>query len=219
MKSNIFLFLLILTAHVSASANDGGQTYAGPTSFSQAMSTGEFRLNAANAAGNLNKLATFLTDQLTHNRDQISIKDSRVAVTSFVNLDNLRETNKIGAALAELLMHKLQISGFKVVDFKATGMIVVSPSGDYVFSRNPADLRNEYNIHYFLSGTLTKTQEGVVVNARLIDAKSSLVVSSAQGFIPSRDARKLLNEYADVEQECVVVGRQSIPDANLIKLK
>lgn len=190
-----------------------------PPSSDSFLDRREVRLFDGSSSGNLNKLATFLAEQLTNNRDLTNIAESRVAVTSFVNLENLRETNKIGLSLAELLIHKLQISGFKVVDFKAMGQILVSPTGDYVLSRNTDDLKNEYNIHYFLTGTLTKTVEGIVVNARLLDARNSLVASSAQAFIPSRDARKLMSEYTDGETERVVIGHLPIPQPNIVKLK
>jgi TolB-like protein len=185
----------------------------------QSMESRKVHLFSGSSSGSMNNLATFLTEQLTHNRDLNNIAESRIAVTSFVNLENLRETNKIGLSLSELLIHKLQISGFKVVDFKAMGEIVILPTGDFVFSRNPADLKNEYNIHYFLTGTLTKTLEGIVVNARLVNARTSLVASSAQAFIPARDARKLMSEYSDGESERVVIRHLPSPSPNMVKLK
>lgn len=218
IMKKISAFVLALLASQYGFAHDNVETIF-PPALSQALHTGEIRLNAGSSSGTLNNLATFLGEQLVHNRDLINLKESRIAVTSFVGLENLRETNKIGLSLAELLMHKMQLSGFKVVDFKAMGAIVVAPNGDYVFSRNPADLKNEYNIHYFLTGTLTKTYEGIVINARLIDAKTSLIASSAQGFIPARDARKLLIEFAEVEQEKVVIGVLPKPEAHMVKIK
>jgi TolB-like protein len=216
---HLTLFLLTLLSAYPCFA-EGDENPMAYSSLTQSLVSGEFRLNKSdNASGNLNKLATFIAEQLTHNRDLVNLKESRVAVTSFVNLENLRETDKLGLSLSELLIHKLQLSGFKVVDFKTMGDIKVTPNGDYVFSRNPADLKNEYNIHYFLSGTLTKSQDGIVVNARLLDAKTSLVTSSAQAFISARDARRLMSEFVGVEQEWVVIDRAAIPVPNMVKLK
>lgn len=217
MKIIPLLLIALISSHTAYSAENDKGKYS--SSLEQSLLEGEIRLSIGSSSGNLNKLATFLAEQITHNRDLINLKESRVAVTSFVGLENLRETNKIGLSLAELMMHKLQLSGFKVVDYKTMSSIVVSPSGDYVFSRNPSDLQNEFNIHYFLTGTLTKTLEGIVVNARLIDAKTSLVASSAQVFIPARDARKLTNEYADIEQERILIHVIPTPETHMVKIK
>ncbi len=214
---NISFLLFAFLATQGVQAADSLGTF--PPALSLSMATGEIRLSTGSSSGNLNKMATFLAEQLAHNRDLVNLKESRIAVTSFVGLENLRETNKIGLSLEELMIHKMQLSGFKVVDFKAMNHIAVAPNGDYVFSRNPAELRNDYNIHYFLTGTLTKTQEGIVVNARLIDSKTSLVASSAQVFIPARDARKLTSEYPEVEQEKVVVGTLPVPESHMVKIK
>ena len=215
MKNFLHIVVVMISIQHCMAADDINRHFF----FHDSPITGEVKLTTGNAANNLNRLATFLTEQLTHNRDLANLQESRVAVTSFVNIENVRETNKIGLSLAELLIHKLQLSGFQVVDYKTMNAIMITQNGDYVFSRNPAELKNEYNIHYFLTGTLTKTLEGIVVNARLIDAKTSVVASSAQAFIPARDARRLLSEYTDTEQEKVVIWNPPVPEANMVRLK
>lgn len=212
------LLLSLLLASYGCFANEQGDLW-NSSSLNQSLVSGEFRLSGGNASGNLNKLATFIAEQLTHNRDLINLKESRVAITSFVDLESLRETDKIGLSLSELLIHKLQLSGFKIVDFKAMNSINVAANGDHVFSRNPAELKNEFNIHYFLTGTLTKSRDGIVVNARLLDTKTLLVVSSAQAFIPLRDVRRLMNEYVGVEQERVSLDKPNASQPNMVKIK
>ena len=212
------LLLSLLLASYGCFANEQADLWSS-SSLNQSLVSGEFRLSGGNASGNLNKLATFIAEQLTHNRDLINLKESRVAITSFVDLESLRETDKIGLSLSELLIHKLQLSGFKVVDFKAMNSINVAANGDHVFSRNPAELKNEFNIHYFLTGTLTKSRDGIVVNARLLDTKTLLVVSSAQAFIPLRDVRRLMNEYVGVEQERVSLDKPNASQPNMVKIK
>jgi TolB-like protein len=212
------LLLSLLLASYGCFANEQEDLW-NSSSLNQSLVSGEFRLSGGNASSNLNKLATFIAEQLTHNRDLINLKESRVAITSFVDLESLRETDKIGLSLSELLIHKLQLSGFKVVDFKAMNSINVAANGDHVFSRNPAELKNEFNIHYFLTGTLTKSRDGIVVNARLLDTKTLLVVSSAQAFIPLRDVRRLMNEYVGVEQERVSLDKPNASQPNMVKIK
>lgn len=179
-------------------------------------------LGTLSTSGKLSMIASFLADQLAHNRDLKNVSESRIAVTSFVNLQTLKETNKIGLLLSENMIHDFQVRGFPVVDFKTLPFIQVTPNGDFIFSRRVDELRSEYNINYFLTGTYSNNSDGVVINARLLDAKTALVVSSAQAFIPARDAARLLTEFKDLPTaEKIYVDRPVVPPvpANAVPLR
>ena len=138
---------------------------------------------------NSSKLLSNYTEQLAmkliENMNYIN-STTPIAITSFVNLDdNLQTTNIFGNHLAESFITELQEFGLSVVDYKHTGTVHVTPMGDFSFSRNGKDLKGYPHIEYTLTGTLTYTNRGVIVNARIIGAKSKVVVSSAKGFIPS----------------------------------
>jgi len=122
-----------------------------------------------------------------------------VAVTSFVDLDNnLNTTTIFGNQLAESFITELQEFGLSVVDYKNTGKIEVTPTGDYNFSRNDHELKGKTHIEYVLSGTLTYNNRGVIVNARLIGTDTNIVVASAKGFIPNFVVESLHNgRYKD----------------------
>jgi len=66
----------------------------------------------------LNQLTSFMASQLANNRNVKNIAQSRVAIASFVDIDNLGQTSLLGIQLAENLMHEMHIRGFAVVDFK-----------------------------------------------------------------------------------------------------
>lgn len=111
--------------------------------------------------------------------------ESRVAVASFVDLDSeLNRTNIIGNQLAEAFIHQLQQFGISVVDFKTTRDIQVTSSGDFVFSRNHAQLDVMQQIDYVLSGTMVFTPRGIMINARVINFRTKVVTASAQQLIP-----------------------------------
>jgi len=148
------------------------------------------------------KLLSDYTEQLTmklvENMRYVTDK-SPVAVASFVDLDNnLNTTNIFGNQLAESFITELQEFGLSVVDYKNTGKIEVTPTGDYNFSRNDHDLKGKTHIEYVLSGTLTYNNRGVIVNARLIGIDTNIVVASAKGFIPNFVVESLHNgRYKD----------------------
>ncbi|MCK6386080.1 FlgO family outer membrane protein [Zoogloea sp.] len=163
------------------------------------------------ASNTLNQVSSFLATQLARNRDIKNVSDSRIAVASFVNMTTLDETDKLGMTLAENLMHEMYVRGFGVVDFKARDHVKVRSNGDFVFSRDVAELRRNHNIHYFLAGTLARNGDGIVINARLIQADSGIIVSSGQAFLNNRDLNYILSDANRGAVEKVVVERSVVP--------
>jgi len=163
------------------------------------------------ASNTLNQVSSFLATQLARNRDIKNVSDSRIAVASFVNMTTLDETDRLGMTLAENLMHEMYVRGFGVVDFKARDHVKVRSNGDFVFSRDVAELRRNHNIHYFLAGTLARNGDGIVINARLIQADSGIIVSSGQAFLNNRDLNYILSDANRGAVEKVVVERSVVP--------
>lgn len=151
--------------------------------------------HGTSVAGKFNEVARFISDQLAQNKDIDNISESTIAITSIVDVENMKDTNKIGVSLAEHMIHELQIRGFKVIDFKLMPAIQVGDDGDYTFSRKVEELRKKHNINYVFSGTFTKHTDGMLINARILDMESSIVTSSAQAFIPVAQVGRLLGEY------------------------
>jgi TolB-like protein len=115
-----------------------------------------------------------------------------VAVASFVPVDsNLEETNLLGLHLTENFVHQAQQLGLSVIDYKSTGTIRVTETGDFTFSRDIDELRQWHPIEYVLSGTFTVKDTGVEVHARMVGIESRVVVASAMGFIPNVVANKV----------------------------
>ena len=108
-----------------------------------------------------------------------------LAVSSFIYLDaDYNAGSLLGNQIAESFMHELHTFGVPVIDFKTTDYMRVTPTGDYVFSRDYLELSQQQNFNYVLAGTLVNHQGGVLVNARIVGITSKAVVGSAQGFIP-----------------------------------
>lgn len=173
-----------------------------------------FEINNEAPSGTLNQVMAFIANQLVNNRTLMNVSDSRIAVGSFVNIDNLEETDKLGLSIAESLMHEMHVRGFGVVDFKTRETLRIRQGGDFVFSRDIADLKRTYNVHYFLSGTITRNADGAVINARLVQADNSLVVSTAQGFISNKNLSRLYSGHARGSIEKIVVERPVVPSLN-----
>ena len=126
-----------------------------------------------------------LADQLALNRDPNASK-TPIAVTSLTNVDDLQNTNWLGQAISEAFIHELHIRELPVLDFKTTGKIKVTPEGDFVFSREWSQLRSKIPVYRIFTGTMSRNDEGVVVNVRTINMQSLLVESTGRAFIPNR---------------------------------
>lgn len=135
--------------------------------------------------GELNRLVSDLADRLFTNKLAGSKTLSPIAVTSFVNLNTLENTNWLGQQIAEDLVHELHRRGEVVFDYKLTGSIKVTPEGDFVFSRDWTELSKRVPVSRILTGTMSRNEKGIVINARIVSLKTRMVEATAQGFVPA----------------------------------
>ena len=82
----------------------------------------------------------------------------------------------------------------KVVDYKVTDYIRVTPGGDFALSRDFNELSAELPIRYVLTGTMTAHKNGVLVNARLIRIDNKQVISAARTFMPEAVVRAVVGQ-------------------------
>jgi len=125
-----------------------------------------------------------LAEELILSNTSVSAR-TPIAVTSFVDLQNMDTTNWLGNSVSEGFIHQFQRRGFKVVDFKTTGSIRVTQQGDFAFSRDWKELAEEQDVKYVLTGTMLRQDGGVLVNARVVGMQTRVVVATAQGFLPA----------------------------------
>ncbi len=151
-------------------------------------------INANNAASSMNKIVSAIATQLTQNKDFTDQEDSIMLVTSFVSLEDLSKTSHLGNILNENLLHEMQIRGYKVIDFKTMKKLKIAKDGDFIMSRDISKLTKDIHATYVLTGTFTNYLRGTVINARIVDLKTHIILSSAQVFIPKRFLKKILSK-------------------------
>lgn len=117
----------------------------------------------------------------------------RFAVATFVPIDTLKvdvkqkhHLEQLGRQLEQGMMTELARRGYIAQDYKATNDIVIEQDADRVFSRNVKELnQHHHNIDFYLSGTITETEQGAVVNARIIHVETKDVVAAATRYFPA----------------------------------
>jgi TolB-like protein len=127
----------------------------------------------------VDQLALSLSDSM------LVTEEPTIAVTSFVELNqSLQKTNQLGNQLSEGLMLALQRFGFLTVDFKVMDNVKISNSGDYSFSRALPELNSRLSADHVLSGSLIYREQGVEIQARVVNLKNKALAASARTMIP-----------------------------------
>jgi len=125
-----------------------------------------------------------MAQDLIANMEYVNNK-TPIGVTHFALLDtDLQKTDLLGRQMAESFVHELHKFRVPVIDFKATEYIRITDEGDFVLSRDYLELSSSLPIEYVLTGTMTKHQGGVLVNARILGMESRAVVATAQMLVP-----------------------------------
>jgi len=175
---------------------NGERAVASPMTDNQVYQSGSnYTKSNTSPRKNINHYVRGIMQSMVENLQYVNEK-TPLAVSSFVFLDDdYNDASLLGNQISESFMHELHSFGIPVIDFKATDYMRVTPSGDFVFSRDYLDLNQNQNFNYVLAGTLVNHQGGVLVNARIIGLASKAVVGTAQGFIPQSVVDALNSSY------------------------
>ena len=105
-----------------------------------------------------------------------------VLITSFVRLDELKETSEFGRVIGESLINELSNKGFNIIEFRGQMAVSINDRGEYFISRKPHEIKSETPSTYVVVGTYSRQVKRVILNARLIDNVSGKIISSARAI-------------------------------------
>jgi len=131
----------------------------------------------------LTEVVSKMADQLLYNYES-QFHNESIALTSLVDLNNHQSTNWLGQTISEQFIHELHIRKLRVVDFKLTGNIQVTKEGEFAMTRDWKKLNKDVSVTRILTGTMSRNEEGVILNIRIVNASSSVVESTSSAFIP-----------------------------------
>ena len=95
------------------------------------------------------------------------------------------EQRHIGLQIQESFITLGSQAGLKIIEYKTMSSIKIQKGTDVMLSRNTQNLHSGINAQYFLTGTYSEQDDGLVVNARLIELSSQNVVAAATDYIPT----------------------------------
>jgi len=113
-----------------------------------------------------------LVEQLEKNNTIANLKEFPMMVVPFSSTDNVKQDEKFSGVLHEKFLHELQVKTYQVLENKT---------------------KNEQAkpIEYKVSGSYMPLEKGMLVNAKIINQKTNVIISSAQVLIPTRELKKL----------------------------
>lgn len=101
-----------------------------------------------------------------------------IAVTTFVEIDNLYQSSTFGRILAEQLISELSMRGYNVIEIRMSDAVqIIEDQGELGLSRENNVIKGNQDISGLIVGTYAVSPNRVYVNSRLIDPKSSGILS------------------------------------------
>lgn len=156
-------------------------------------------------AGRFNARMIFLADQLERNVDRKSL-DNTFVVTSFSNLNRLSETSGLGRLIGENLIHELQVRRWQVFEIRMAKDIAINDSGEISLTRDDNRIRNAFKLGGVVTGTYSMAGRDIIINARVVDIDTGMVISTAQTHLPVDLFTEMLLFDKDGITEMKIVG-------------
>ncbi|MCW8996197.1 MAG: FlgO family outer membrane protein [Psychromonas sp.] len=132
----------------------------------------------------LSEVVSKMADQLLYNFPKQYYNEA-IVLTSMVDLNNLNVTNWLGQTISEQFIHELHIRNLHVIDFKLTGNIKLTAEGEFALTRDWKQLNKDIDVQRVLTGTMSRNEEGVIINVRIINVNSNIVESTSSAFLPN----------------------------------
>ncbi|RTE86562.1 MULTISPECIES: FlgO family outer membrane protein [Gammaproteobacteria] len=113
----------------------------------------------------------------------------RVAVTSFVPAESLQHQasdsySDLARQMQEGLMASARPYNIGFLEYRLTQALQLTDEQELMLSRDTERLRDNYMIDWVVVGTYSEVDNGLLVNTRLVNARSALVISSSTVLVP-----------------------------------
>ena len=131
----------------------------------------------------LSDVVSKMAEQLLYNYDS-QYHNEAIALTSLVDLNDHKTTSWLGQTVSEQFIHELHIRNLNVIDYKLMGNIQITDKGEFGISRDWTKLNKNIDVRRILTGTMSRNEEGLILNVRIVNASSNLVESTSSAFIP-----------------------------------
>jgi TolB-like protein len=134
----------------------------------------------------INQYIQAISQDLIGNLPSIDIKSAMAVSTFIYTNEDSNSKNILSTQITESFIHEIHQFGIPIIDISDTDESLMLRANDTDISLLDELSLPENNrlLKYIVSGTLTNYQDGILVNARIIDLSNKTILSTAQGFLP-----------------------------------
>jgi TolB-like protein len=157
-------------------------------------------------------------DMLEKNRLYFLDRTLPILSTSFVNLDNLKETSAFGRLMGVRVASRFSQHGYRVVELRlGKGRVAIQEkNGEFVLSNETARLDGSHDAQAIIVGTYSLDENRAFVSARIVGIRDNTVISSYDFSMRMDDTLKSL---AGKKAGCVIATRKAVEISDIEESK
>jgi TolB-like protein len=124
-------------------------------------------------------------DNLIRNQRLTFKPQARLLITTIADIDNLEDSTSFGRLIAEQLAARFAQRGYIVIEAKLqSGLFMIPRTGEFVLSHQLRQLGQHYRARTVVAGTYAVAKDKVYLTLKMLDCKSSEVISSYAYTLP-----------------------------------
>ena len=168
----------------------------------------EGEVYASRSGSDLDDISYTAGDMLERNLLYYLDRTLPILSTSFVNLDNLKETSAFGRLVGVQIASRFSQHGYRVIDIRLSNgkVLVQERNGELVLSRDMKRINNCQDAQAILVGTYTIAGNRAFVSTRLVSTLDNAILSSYNFSIRMDD---LLKALAQKNLNSAAVGKKA----------
>jgi TolB-like protein len=198
--SFIILFFSMLQVPSAFSFETSPPSYLEPKRFEDPVEKSEY---ACGLITQIRKLAGELFSNLNDPDPEMGDLGDGMLVTTFVDINKLYRSSSFGRYLTEQVMNEFQSHSYRVIDIrKSLSVMVQEKRGEFGMSRDPEEIGTSATAGAMLAGTYLVGKDGIIVNARILNNESSVLLSSATIIFERNEfTEKMLEDASSAKTE------------------
>lgn len=148
----------------------------------------------------INYLSQQMVNELVRQNESLKPTEPLLVATP-VMLSDLATSNELGLQYQQGLIAALHDHQFNVVDMNVTEALRVTPTGDFILSRDWQQLPADIDVIHVVATTMSANKDGVAFYSRIVDVSNNHIVATAQSFVPITAMQGMLASSEKVVSE------------------
>ncbi len=164
---------------------------------------------AASYPSDIDGVCQVVGDMLERNRLFYLDRTLPILSTSFVNLDDLKETSAFGRLMGVGVASRFSQHGYRVIELRLGkgSVIVQEKNGEFVLSRETARLEGSHDAQAIVVGTYSLDENWAFISVRIVGIRDNSVISS---YDFSMRMDETLKRLAGKKGRCLIPAKRAV---------